>query len=106
MRTLQFNVIADSRFQTDLKAAMSYMVGEILRGLNRIPGVVAVPKNFRIFSFDGDRKGDPKTISHRTTIHVQKTTRRVTWDDIYGIINQTQAAPYSFVNIAPIIRGE
>lgn len=105
MRTLQFNVIADSRFQADPQTAMIMMVDKILRGLNGIPGVIAIPRNNRVLSFDGDRKGDPKTTSHRTTIHVQKTTRRVTWNDIYGIINQTQAAPYSFVNIAPIRNG-
>ena len=105
MRTLQFNVIADSRFQIDPKTAMNYMVDKILRGLNGISGVVAVPTDTRVLSFDGDRKGDPKTISYRTTIYVQKTTRLVTWNDIYKIINQTQAPTYSFVNIAPIRKG-
>ena len=105
MRTLQFKVIADSRFQVDPQTAMIHMVDEILRGLNGIPGVIAVPRDTRVLSFDGDRKGDPKTRSHRTTIYVQKTARHVTWDNIYGIINQTQAAPYSFVNTAPIRKG-
>ena len=105
MRTLQFNVIADSRFQAEPKTAMDYMVEQILRGLNGISGVVAVPRDTRVLSFDGDRKGDPKTISYRTMIYVQKTTRLVTWDNIYQIINQTQAAPYSFVNTAPIRKG-
>ncbi len=103
MRTLKFEVIADSRFHSNPKEAMELMAETILKDLNSIPNVKAIPIEVQHLKFPAVKGSiEPSSTSERTTIIVQKNTRLVTWNNIYGVIGRTKPAYYSFVDRQPI----
>jgi hypothetical protein len=105
MRTLTFDVIADSRFESNPKDVMEQMATAILNGLNSRPDVIAVRTNTRHLTFPTSHVGlEPSSTSERTTILVQKFSRQTTWNNIYGIVGRVKATAYSFENRAELRR--
>lgn len=92
-RTLAFEMIQDTRFSKTPKADVSGWTKKIESKLKKIDGVsVRVYDTRRIVFPDPE-----KCISYRKKIHIQKTGRKVTWDDIMGIINSVKASHYEFI---------
>ena len=90
-RTLIFELIQDTRFSDTPKGVVSKWTTKIENKLKKLPTVTIRTYPTRRVEFaDG-------TISYRKKIHVNKETRKVTWDDIYSVINSVKACYYSFI---------
>jgi len=92
-RTLAFEMIQDTRFSKTLKADVSRWTKKIESKLKKIDGVSVRFYDTRRIVFPAPEK----CISYRKKIHVQKTGRKVTWDNIMGIINSVNAPHYEFI---------
>lgn len=95
-RTLAFEMIQDTRFSKTPKADVSRWTKKIELKLKKIDGVSVRSYDTRRIVFS-DPSDPEKCISYRKKIHVQKTGRKVTWDDIMGIINSVKAPHYEFI---------
>lgn len=88
MRTLYFEQIADERF-VDVNTIYE-LEYKILSVLNSMEGVYARSWGVREVIF-------PHNTQKRCEFTVTKTTRKVTWNDIYKAVNSIRAVPYRFV---------
>lgn len=89
MRTLHFVQITDSRFDNDLN--IIYERIDRIKKLLNIEGVtVNVYDVYRVLFEDG-------TLQKRAEFTVRKDTRKVTWNDIYELVNSVKAVPYKFI---------
>lgn len=104
MRTLYFTQITDDRFDRNIKSLLEERVREIKNLLN-VDGVKVVVSDIEDIHFDRHtRYREDGSIVYKTEPHNQckctfqiiKTTRKLTWNDIYKIVNSVKPAPYSF----------
>jgi len=113
-RTLSFQQITDSRRhkREDCLPILETRIDEIKKLLN-IEGVELtvgspyllewgnkedegkLPENYLKNPWDFDT--DLYHIQYRANFKVKKHTRKVTWNDIYGLVNSVKAVPYDFI---------
>lgn len=91
MRTLTFEQIIDSRFDTgNLEQELSERIEKITSMLRS--------KDVRVIS-DGIYKCYfEDNYQYRCRFYVVKFGRRITWDDIYEKVNSVKAVPYKFID--------
>ena len=104
MRTLYFTQITDDRFDKNIKQLLEKRI-EKLKELLNIEGVELVVSDIEDIHFNGHTeywkdgtvayKTDPNN-QCRCRFQVRKTTRKITWNDIYKIVNSVKPVPYSF----------
>lgn len=90
MRILTFSQILDSRFCENNKEEIVKIEQQLKAKLN-IEGV-------KIKSFDIRKIDFGDCTQYRQDYFILKTTRRITWNDIYKIVNSVRATPYTFRN--------
>ena len=89
MRTLYFEQITDDRFDKDIYNLLENRVKKLKELLN-IDGVEVNTG----FIYDVDFENNQQ---FRCKFYITKTTRKVTWNDIYKIVNSVKAVPYTFI---------
>lgn len=104
MRTLYFTQMTDDRFDRNIKSLLEERVREIKKLLN-VDGVKVVISDIEDIHFDGHTKyREDGSIVYKTEpnnqcrckFEVIKTTRELSWNDIYKIVNSVKPVPYSF----------
>ena len=90
-RTLMFTQIADSRFDKDLENTINQYKSDIISKLSEIDGVKVHTDKIRDVEFEDGTK------QLRQDYFVQKQNNKVSWNDIYAIINSVNARPYKFI---------
>lgn len=96
MRTLTFTQIADSRSVDDIVSEINRIKNGLIEALEILPDVSFRYLNQRQLNWDDGSK------QLRITIHVQKHSRRTTWNDIYAAVNSVKAAHYKFIQTGDI----
>lgn len=89
MRTLYFEQITDDRFDKDIYNLLENRVKKLKELLN-IDGVEVNTG----FIYD---VGSENNQQCRCKFYITKTTRKVTWNDIYKIVNSVKAVRYTFI---------
>jgi len=109
-RTLYFEQITDDRFDNNVKELLEERTILLKKKLN-IEGLevrVGTPYELiweEIVSNGGEyvELADKTTYTiiankqWRVDFYVKKNTRKITWNDIYGIVNSVKAVPYKFL---------
>lgn len=104
MRTLYFTQITDNRFDENIKELLEKRIQRIKKLLD-IDGVEVIASNIEDVSFDEHTVYfDDGSVAYKTKpnkqcrcyFKVRKTTRKITWNDVYDIVNSVKAVPYSF----------
>ena len=92
MATLHFQQIVDSRRKGDSKALLIRRINAIKKKLERLPDVTVRVSTPRRVVF-----GLPEpSVQWRADFQVRKGSRKVTWNEIYRVVNSVKAVPYSF----------
>ena len=93
-RTLYFQQITDSRFETIEKCLpiLQERIDRIKELLN-IEGVNITVEGPYMIDW---RNTLENNIQYRANFYITKRTRKVKWDDIYELINSVKAVPYKF----------
>ena len=103
MRTLFFEQITDDRFDSNIKELLEKRIKKIKELLD-IEGVEVIVSDIRNIHFDEytEYKSDGSIFYQvspnnqcRCNFQVRKTTRKVIWNDIYGLINSVKATHYT-----------
>lgn len=104
-RTLYFEQITDDRFDTNIKELLENRV-EKLKNLLNIDGVEVKVFLLRLVHFD-EHTGywedgtvayvAPASNQYRCRFEIRKNTTKVSWDDIYKIVNSVKAVSYHFI---------
>ena len=103
-RTLYFTQITDDRFDKDIRTLLEERV-ERLKELLRIDGVEVAVFPITDIHFDEHamywEDGTfaytiPGSNQCRCRFEVKKSTRKVSWNEIYRIVNSVNAVPYAF----------
>lgn len=94
MRTLKFTQITDDRFDENIKDTLIQRVNILKDSLNQLPGVTAKTTGIYDLTFEDGTK------QCRCDFYVAKEGRKVSWDDVYKMVNQVKACPYDFENIS------
>lgn len=93
MRTLIFEQITDSRFDTNIEQLLAERTTTIISLLRRMDGVHVFHDGIRKFTF-----GEPENNEqYRCQFWVRKDNKKTTWNDIYKTINSIKPVPYEFV---------
>lgn len=96
MSALSFEQITDSRFDKDPLSLLEERVKAIVDKLSSIDSICV--SHGEIYRIDWEeREDEPAHIQYRAKFSVKKTTRKVTWDDVYGLINEVHPVRYRFV---------
>jgi hypothetical protein len=112
-RRLYFQQITDSRFTEEEKCLPILQerierIKELLKieGINVTVGkpyfidwTEAVQKHYdKNKQYHSDNYKRPiREIQYRADFYVTKTTRKITWNDIYKLVNSVKAVPYKFI---------
>ena len=97
MRRLKFTLITDDRFDKDIYNKLVGMDKQLKESLKSLP-VTLDELEIRELNWPGGGLDDEKpTKQYRKTYYLIKLNRSVTWNDIYGTINKTQAPYYQFI---------
>ena len=94
-RTLYFQQITDSRFEPIEKCLpiLQERINKIKELLN-IEGVnVKIEEPYMV----DWRNTSENNIQYRVNFYVTKTTRKLTWNDIYNLINSIKPVSYKFL---------
>lgn len=95
-RTLTFNFITDERFN-GTKEELIKMDSELKKKIQRYLSVL----NFReeeIRELDWpEREMEPAHKQWRKAYYIQKLNRKITWNDIYKLVNSIKPVPYKFL---------
>lgn len=104
-RILYFTQITDDRFDENIKILLEERVKKIKELLKNIEGVEIAVSDIEDIHFGGHTEyWKDGTVAYQTKpnnqcrcrFQVVKNTRKVTWNDIYQIINSVKPVPYSF----------
>lgn len=104
MRTLYFTQITDDRFDKNIKQLLEERIQKLKELLN-IEGVELVVSDIEDIHFNGHTEywkdgtvayQEPANNQCRCRFQVRKTTRKLTWNDVYKIVNSVKPVPYSF----------
>lgn len=106
MRTLYFQQITDDRFESEkivnnsILDTLLYRVDR-LKELLKIDGVNVEICELKKLEFEAEPleklKGVEKSYQYRVDFYITKTTRKISWNDIYKIVNSVKPVPYSFI---------
>lgn len=88
MRILYFEQITDNRFDEDIYNLLENRVKKLKELLN-IDGVEVNTSMIYDVDFGTNKQC-------RCKFYIKKNTRKVTWNDIYKIVNSVKAVPYTF----------
>lgn len=96
-RKLYFQQITDSRFMNkeDCLPILNERI-EKLKKLLDIENLNITVSEPRLLEW-GKAEGVEEHIQYRADFIIEKKTRRVTWNDIYKIVNSVKAVPYKFI---------
>jgi|LSQX01.3.fsa_nt_gb hypothetical protein len=96
-RKLYFQQITDSRFENeeDCLPILNKRI-EKLKKLLDIENVNITVSNPRLLEW-GKAEGAEEHIQYRADFIIEKKTRKVTWNDIYKMVNSVKAVPYKFI---------
>lgn len=94
MRILHFTQVVDDRFDTDLENKIKNIEKEIRLKLEKYKGIFIETSNIYKVDFT-DTKISNKQL--RQDYYIKKSTREITWNDIYSIINSVKSVPYRFI---------
>ncbi len=89
-RTLFFEQVVDVETVNNAKLDLQERINKLAELLN-IDGVSFAHDDIRPLGFP---EGFPQ---YRVRCYITKSTRKVTWDDIYGIVNSVKACYYKFI---------
>ena len=104
MRTLYFTQITDDRSDKNIKQLLEERIQKLKELLN-IEGVELVVSDIEDIHFNGHTEywkdgtvayQEPANNQCRCRFQVRKTTRKLTWNDVYKIVNSVKPVPYSF----------
>lgn len=87
-RILFFEQITDDRQDKDIYNLLEHRVNKIKELLD-IDGVEVSTGNI----YDVDFRTNKQC---RCKFYIKKNTRKVTWNDIYGLVNSVKPVPYTF----------
>lgn len=93
MRTLCFVQVTDSRLDENPKELLEERIKQLEERLN-IEGVTCTHTDPKFIDWSHTEEGG---YQWRSFFYVKKNTRKVTWNDIYDIVNSVHAAPYEFI---------
>ena len=96
-RKLYFQQITDSRFmnEEDCLPILNERI-EKLKKLLDIENLNITVSDPRLLEW-GKAEGADEHIQYRADFVIEKKTRKVTWNDIYKIVNSVKAVPYKFI---------
>lgn len=101
-RALTFEFIADERFSKNWgNNGLDYLNDldmELKNKLSYYPTLELVEKSIRTLDWDM-RGAEVQHRQYRKTYIIVKTGRKITWDDVMGIVNSVKAVPYDFVKV-------
>ena len=89
MRTLYFEQITDDRFNKDIYNLLENRVKRLKELLN-IDGIELKTSNIYEIDFEMNKQC-------RCKFFIKKNTKKLTWNDIYKIVNSIKAVPYRFI---------
>ena len=104
MRTLYFTQITDDRFEENIRQLLEERVQKIKEILN-MDGVSVTVSGIEDIHFTGHTEyREDGSITYRTEpnnqcrcrFQVRKTTRKVSWNEIYALVNSVKPVPYHF----------
>ena len=104
MRTLYFTQITDDRFDKNIRQLLQERT-EKIKALLNIDGVEVIVSDIRELHFDGYKYyredgsiscKQPSSNQCRCRFQIRKTTKKLSWEDIYKIVNSVKPARYSF----------
>ena len=90
-RTLTFQFINDTRFTDTPKQWVKDKTLELENKFNTLHGVELKQEPIREVIFNDN------VISYRKRFYVNKQNRKITWNNIYEVINSISPQPYDFV---------
>lgn len=93
MRTLTFEQITDSRFDTNIEQLLAKRIEKIVSLLRTMDGVHVFHDGISKLTFEGPENNE----QYRCRFWVRKDNRKTTWNDIYKVINSVKSVPYKFV---------
>lgn len=88
MRALYFTQITDDRFNNNIYNLLQKRVLNLKQLLN-IQGLKVSNSEIYKVEFDTNKQ-------YRCDFMITKTTNKITWNDIYKIVNSINAVPYRF----------
>ncbi len=96
-RKLYFQQITDSRFmnEEDCLQVLNERIEELKKLLD-IENLNITVSDPRLLEW-GKAEGVEEHIQYRADFIIEKKTRKVTWSDIYTIVNSVKAVPYRFI---------
>ena len=104
MRTLYFTQITDDRFDKNIKQLLEERTHKI-KELLSIDGVEVIVSDIEDIHFNGHTEyWADGSIAYQTEpnnqcrcrFQVRKNTRKLSWNDIYRLVNSVKPVPYSF----------
>lgn len=101
-RRLTFEYIADNRFKNywgengfDYLENLDKKLKEVL---SKYDCLQLEETNPRVIHFPGDPSiGEPPSVQIRKEYYITKIGRKLTWDDVYELINSVKAPVYKFI---------
>ncbi len=95
-RTLEFTFARDTRFSDNPKQDVEQWANEIKQKVDALPTVhIKLFETKKIHFPADDLEG--ACDSYRKKVHIWKDNRRVTWNDVYKLVNSVKPCHYSFV---------
>lgn len=91
-RILRFQQIVDSRMDKGTEAELK----EMLANRNLKLGEALMAMGLTVSITEPVKYEFPDGIQYRSSYSVQKNTRKITWNDVYGTVNRYKAVPYHF----------
>lgn len=90
-RTLTFEQIADSRF--------GITKGDLLERHERLMDLLSKQKPLTIVSEEPKRYVWPDgTVQYRIRYYIKKEGRKLTWNDVFRLVNSIKPVPYEFTH--------
>jgi len=97
VKRLYFQQITDSRFkkEEDCLPVLKERI-EKLKKLLDIESLNIIVSEPKLLEW-GKAEGVEEHIQYRADFIIEKKTRKITWNDIYKIVNSVEAVPYKFI---------
>lgn len=89
-RRLFFEQVVDVETVNNAKQVLQERIDKLAELLN-FDGVSFSHDNIRHLRFEDDYQ------QYRVRCYIAKSTRKISWDDIYGIVNSVKACYYKFI---------
>lgn len=105
MKILNFTQITDSRFDENIKDLLQTRVKRLKKLLD-LDGIELIVTDIKEVHFDGYKRMDENgnlvyeekpSVQYRCDFFVRKNTSKITWDEIYDIVNSVNPVQYKFL---------